>query len=170
MPRVALATEHQNHVGIDGGYTYLNVSDKSTPDQGGGFGAHYTYGLTDAFNLTLELQHNIVALNQQLDHPTSPRDRPAYVSNAGIGAQYTLDITRWVPYGGLLVGPYALGGGTIESLKFDFGAQLEVGLDYQLSRKFAVGIAYHEHFILTAMSSYELFFNAFARVEYIWGW
>ena len=168
--RRANATEHQNHIGVEGGYTYLNVSDKTTPDQGGSFGVHYAYGITDAFNFAVEAQHNIVALHQEFDRPTSPRNYPAFISNASVGAQYVLDIVKWLPYGGVLVGPYAFGGGTLEKLTPQLGAQLEVGIDYQLSRSFAVGIAYHEHFVLTSMSTYPLFFNAFARAEFMWGW
>ena len=50
------------------------------------------------------------------------------------------------------------------------GVQLEVGLDYQVTRSLALGAAYHEHFMLTDMATYPVFFNVLARVEYVWGW
>jgi hypothetical protein len=168
--RGARAFERQQHIGVDGGFTLLNINDKSTSDLGATFGIHYAYGLSDAFNLVAEAQHQIVALNQQLDDPSTPHTRPAFVSSGTIGAQYIFDVLRWVPYVGALAGPYFMGGGTIDNLKVLFGAQVEVGLDFQLTRNLAVGAAYHEHFMLTDMSTYPVFFNVLARVEYIWGW
>jgi outer membrane protein with beta-barrel domain len=168
--RRAEAFERQQHLGIDGGYSLLKIDGKSTVDSGGGFGVHYAYGISDAFNLSVELQHSIVALNQRLDSPSTPHTFPAYASSATVGAQYVFDVLTWVPYAGLLAGPYLMGGGTIDSPKVLFGAQLELGIDYQLSRSFAVGVAYHEHFVLSDMSTYPVFFNVFARVEYVWGW
>ncbi len=162
--------ERQQHLGVDGGFTLLKIDDKSTADLGGTFGIHYAYGLTDAFNLVAEAQHQIVALNQMRDNPTTPSTRPAYVTSGTIGAQYIFDVLRWVPYAGALIGPYFMGGGTIDHTKVLFGAQVEVGLDYQLTRNLAVGAAYHEHFMLTDMSTYPVFFNVIGRVEYVWGW
>jgi Outer membrane protein beta-barrel domain len=168
--RGARAFERQQHLGVDGGFTLLNINDKSTSDLGATFGLHYAYGLTDAFNLVAQAQHQIVALNQQLDNPDTPHTRPAFVSSGTIGAEYIFDVLRWVPYVGALAGPYFMGGGTIDNLKVLFGAQLEVGLDFQLTRNLAVGAAYHEHFMLTDMATYPVFFNVLGRVEYVWGW
>jgi hypothetical protein len=155
---------------VDGGFTLLKIDDKSTADLGATFGIHYAYGLTDAFNLVAEAQHQIVALDQQLDNPTTPHTRPAFVTSGTVGAQYIFDVLRWVPYVGALAGPYFMGGGTIDNIKVLVGAQLEVGLDFQLTRNLAVGAAYHEHFMLTDMSTYPVFFNVLGRVEYVWGW
>ena len=63
-----------------------------------------------------------------------------------------------------------LGGGNVPQLKPLFGLELEVGLDYQITRNLAVGAAYHEHFLVTDMSTYPAFFNVMSRVEYVWGW
>jgi hypothetical protein len=168
--REARAFERQQHLGVDGGFTLLTISDKSTADRGGMFGLHYTYGISDAFNLVAQAQFQLVALNQQLDNPTTPHTRPESVTGGTVGAEYVFDVLRWVPYVGALAGPYFMNGGTIEGTKVLLGAQLEAGLDFQVTRHFAVGIAYHEHFMLTDLSTYPVFFNVMGRLEYIWGW
>lgn len=164
--REARAFERQQNFGVDGGFTLLQTQNNGS-NVGGGFAFHYTYGLSDAINLCAETQYSILA---QQNNPSSPRDVPGYVGSATIGAQYVFDVLRWVPYVGALAGPYMMGGGTISGESFQFGAQVEAGLDYQITRSFAIGAAYHEHFMLTAMSTYPLYFNVFARAEYIWGW
>lgn len=141
------AVEREHHVGIDAGAAILVASDKS----GGGAaaGAHWTYGLSDAWNLMLEGAFST----------TSPT-----VGNVGAGVAYVLDVLRWVPYAGLLAEGYAVGGD-----KWLGGAAIALGLDYRFSRTVAAGFAIREH-TTTLPRTYPSFTQALARLEYTWGW
>lgn len=97
------------------------------------------------------------------------------MGSASIGAGYVIDILQWVPYVGLMVGGYQLGvffdacdapgascGGT------RLGLSVPIGLDYQVSRNFAVGVQGRYHLLLGDEVAHIL--TAFARAEYIWGY
>jgi hypothetical protein len=155
-------------VGADLGGTMLMVNNKSSPDVGGGVGAHWTYGLSDAFNLMVEATWSLVAI-ETLDSKSTPRNRPTWVGNADVGVAYVFDVLTWVPYAGLLVGGYALDGGTIRGTVFLGGLSIAAGLDYRLSRSFAIGVALRQHMV-TDPNTYPSLSQAFARAEYTWGW
>jgi len=169
--RSAAAFEHQHHLGGGGGLTLLKIDDKSTLDVGAGLGVHYAYGITDQFNLMAEGTSSIVALNEARG-PAIPTTRPGAVDSLALGLSYVFDVTQWVPYAGVLAGGYALSGGSLGpgSVKLGAGAQLAAGLDYQLSRTFALGVAYRQHFIATDLSTYPTYATVFLRAEYVWGW
>jgi len=166
----AAAFERQHHLGVDGGLSMLDVADKSSLDVGAGIGVHYAYGLSDAFNLVVEGTSSLVALKEHLDDPTTPHTRPTTVSSLGVGVVYVFDVLRWVPYAGVLGSSYLLGGGTLDKATLILGAQLAVGLDYQITRSVAVGVAGRQHLLLTDLSTYPTYTTIFARVEYVWGW
>jgi hypothetical protein len=166
--RPAGAVEREHHVGADLGGTMLMVNNKSSPDVGGGVGAHWTYGLSDAFNLMVEATWSLVAI-ETLDSKSTPRNRPTWVGNADVGVAYVFDVLTWVPYAGLLVGGYALDGGTIRGTVFLGGLSIAAGLDYRLSRSFAIGVALRQHMV-TDPNTYPSLSQAFARAEYTWGW
>jgi hypothetical protein len=167
LTREAGAVEQEHHLGVDLGVGMLTISDQSTPDIGAGVGLHYTYGLTDQFNLISEVQYSRVAFNaiSQADPPT----HPANVGNADVGVAYVLDVMRWVPYFGGLAGAYVLDGGTIPGNLVLPGAELAVGMGYLLTPVWSLGIEASEHFLFTDMSLYTSFTNVVVRVEFIWG-
>jgi outer membrane protein with beta-barrel domain len=165
----ARAVERQHHLGLAPQLGFLKVDDKSTMSVGGGGALHYAYGLTDQFNLMAEAGSAVVALKQEQDFPDSPLTRPATVSNAAVGVGYVIDILTWVPYFGALAGPYMLTGGTLPETLFVAGAAVAAGLDYQLSRHFAVGVGVRQHFLLTKLSTYPSYTTALLRFEYMWG-
>jgi hypothetical protein len=163
--RRARAGDHQHELGVDLGVSILGISDKSTPDIGAGFGVHYGYGITDQFNLTVNLQYAVLALDV---FPTDPPTHPATMWNADAGLEYVLDVMHWVPYFGGLLGGYWLEGGTVGNLVLP-GAQIVVGLDYLVTPRWAVGFEASEHFLFTDMSLYTSYTTAFARTEFLWG-
>ncbi len=165
----ASAFERQHHLGVGPDLGMLKVADKSTLSVGAGLGLHYAYGLTDQFNLMAEAGSTIVALDQQQDTPDAPRTRPARVDCFGLGVGYVIDILRWVPYVGVMAGGYGFSGGTIERYHPAVGAQLALGLDYQLDRSFAIGVAARQHLVFSE-KTYPSFTTFFLRAEYIWGW
>jgi hypothetical protein len=162
------AVERENHVGADLGATMLQVNNKSSLDVGPALGAHWTYGLNDAFNLMVEATWSLVAI-ETLDSKLTPRNRPTWVGTADVGVAYVFDVLTWVPYAGVLFGGYALDGGTIRGTVFLGGLSLAAGLDYRLSRSFAVGVALRDH-IVTDPNTYPWLAQVLARAEYTWGW
>jgi hypothetical protein len=163
------AVEHEHHVGVDAGGAVLVVNGKSSADVGGGFGLHYAYGLTDAFNLMAESSFSLVGFGDQSNGGMAPSTYPAWLGNADVGVCYVLDVLQFVPYGGLLAGGYALGGGTMASTRVLPGFELALGLDWRLGRAFAVGFAFRQHMV-TDPGTYPSFTQFFGRFEYTWGW
>lgn len=169
-PSPAAAVERENAIGVDATATMLQVSDKSSPDVGGGVGLHYTYGISDAFNFVADAGWSLVALNEVVADSTTPHTRPTNVTNVDAGVAYVLDVLRWVPWGAAELGGYALQGGTVDGVKLLPGAALAVGLDYRFNRSWAAGLELREHFLFTEMSTYPTFTQALVRFEYVWGW
>jgi hypothetical protein len=168
-PRDARAIERQHHIGLDPSLSMLKIDDKATVSVGAGLGLHYTYGINDQFNFMAEGNASIVALDQQQDTETTPRTRPAEVDHVSAGVGYVIDVLRLVPYIGLLVGGYRLSGGTLPDALVLPGAELAVGLDYQLSRHWAVGIAGRQHLLVTKLGTYPSYTTLMLRFEYMWG-
>jgi hypothetical protein len=162
----AEAVERENQVGADIGCAILIVQDKSTPEVGAGIGAHYTRGLTDEFNLMVEGAWSLVALDETRNAKT-PTTHPAWMANADVGVGYVLDVLRWVPYVGLLVGGYGLAGGSMSGPKVLPGVEVALGLDYRFGRTLTAGVALRQHLL---SDTYPSFTQAFGRVEYSWGW
>jgi hypothetical protein len=168
----ALAVEREQHLGVDLGGSALVISDKSTPDVGPAIGAHWAYGLNDAFNLMVEAGWSIASLRDK-PGPMTPSDRPASLANADVGVGYVFDVLQWVPYAGLLVGGEALTGGSLEHAKLLPGVVIALGLDYRLTPKWSLGVALRQHFVPldgSESSTYPSFTQCFARLEYTWGW
>lgn len=168
-PSVAGAFERQQHLGVHGGLALLSVGGKDSLDVGAGGGIHYAYGLSDAFNLMIEGSYAQVAL-QEATAPKIPPNRPTGITNFGVGASYVLDVTRWVPYGGLLADGFVLTGGNLVKPVVAFGLGLALGLDYQATRNVAFGFAFRQHFAFSAFSDYPSYSQFFLRAEYVWGW
>jgi len=163
--RPVFAVEREQQLGADLGGSMLIVSGKNAPDVGGVAGVHWTYGISDALNLMAEADWSLVALRET----GTPPIRPSWAANADIGVGYVFDVRRWVPYAGVLVGGYDLSGGTIPGTKVLVGAAIALGCDYRFGRSLAAGIALRQH-MLSDASTYPSFTQAFARVEYTWGW
>jgi len=164
------AVERENAIGVDAGGAILVVANKSSPDVGASVGVHYTYGLSDAFNLVADAGWSLVALNEGLTDPTTPRTRPTNVTHADVGLAYVLDVLRWVPWGALEIGGYALDGGTLDGVKVLPGVAVVIGLDYRLNRSWSFGVSGREHLLFTDMATYPSFMQLLGRVEYVWGW
>ncbi len=167
----AHAFEKQHHVGGGIAPGILSVDgDGASP--GLGLHAHYAYGLNDTFNFLVEGGATFFPWKQVL--PTDPKaaipaPRPNLVGNLAAGLIYNLDVVKFVPYGGLLLGGYTLSGGGLDGVTVAGGAQVALGVDWHLSRKFGVGFGVRQHFLLTKMSDYPSFTQVILRAEYKWG-
>ncbi len=166
----ASAFEKQHHLGLSPALAVLKVNEKSTTSVGAGLSLHYAYGLTDQFNFMVEGGSHVVAANQQVDSPETPATFPARVDHAGVGVGYVLDVLRWVPYFGVLGQGYVLSGGTIPRAVVAVGVSIAAGLDYQIGRHFAVGLAVRQNFIASELSTYPTYTLAQLRAEYVWGY
>ena len=169
-PREALAIERQHHFGLDPTLALLKVDDKSSMSTAVGLGAHYTYGLNDQFNFMAELNASFMLEGEKLADATTPHTRPTQIGHALAGVGYVIDILRWVPYFGILAGGYRLAGGTLDNQLLVLGGAVQVGLDYQISRQWAVGGAVQQHFLVTKMSDYPSYTTLMLRFEYMWGY
>ncbi|MGA2448759.1 MAG: hypothetical protein ABTD50_08805 [Polyangiaceae bacterium] len=166
----AHAVEREHQIGIDVGGAVLVVSDKSSADVGSAFGVHYAYGLSDQFLLLARASISPVAPDEHADSASSPNDRPAGFVAASIGAAYVFDVLRWVPYAGLLMGGYALYGGTLGgSPRVLPGVALVVGLDYRLDRAWSLGFSLHQD-TLSEPGTYPSLTQGFAHADFHWGW
>jgi hypothetical protein len=166
----APAVERQHHLTLGPELAILKIDNKSTLDVGGGVAAAYAYGLTDQWNLIAEGAFAEVAANQGQDTPTSPKNRPDGVDRGTVGIGYVVDILRWVPTFSVLAGGYRLHGGTLDGSLILPAASAGLSLDYQLSRKFAIGVSGRQHFFFTKMSTYPSFTTAVLRFEWMWGY
>jgi Outer membrane protein beta-barrel domain len=148
----ASAYERQWHAGADAGLASL-FGDHSSG--GFGTGAHLAYGLSDVFNAMLELDYT---------HHSSANTS---VWSSGVGLAYTLDVARIVPYAGLLVGGYRL---TNKLYTTSPGAQIALGVDYQIDRHWAAGLQIRMHTIFAPDPVGTLAYGTtFLRFEYVWG-
>lgn len=168
--RDALAIERQHHIALSPSLAMLKVADKSTLSVGAGLSVDYTYGLSDQFNFVASLGASRVAANQQQDDATSPHTRPADVQHATAGVAYVIDVLRFVPYVGAQLGAYRLSGGTLDSAVVTPGVSLTLGLDYQLDRHWAVGVAGEQHLLLAKTATYPSYTTLMLRVEVMWGY
>jgi len=170
IPSTAAAVEHQHHVGAGAQLAILSIDDKSTASVGGGLALHYTYGIDDTFNLMVEASSSSVAREQFQDTPDSPRTRPAGVDHGAVGVGYVIDILQWVPYLCVLGGVYRVYGGTVPEDLWLSGLSAGLGLDYQLTRSWAIGIGVREHLMISKLNTYPSYTTAFLRGEFMWGW
>ena len=164
--RDARAFERQQHVGFGGGLSLLKANDASLAVGGGG-AFHYAYGLSDSLNLVGEAGTSLVSVSADRDGSGS---HSLFATSAAVGVTYSFDVIQWVPYVGVLAGGYLLNGQALDHAIGAAGAQVALGIDYQVSRSFAVGLALRQHFILTKISDFPSYTTAFLRAEYVWGW
>jgi hypothetical protein len=162
----ASAYERQDHLGLTAGGA-LSTTDGASTRPGIDLGLRYTYGLTDAINVIVDVSG--VAVGTETPPAKNPPPQPGHIAVGGVGLAYVFDVTRWVPYAGALVGPAYFGGGLMAHPTWTFDAQVVVGLDYEVSRSFAVGGAYAQHFVALA-STYPELSTLGVHFEYVWGW
>ena len=148
----ASAFERQWHLGAGLGAAAANDSRL-----GPALNAYAAYGLSDVFDVRLEL-----AASQ---NPTQDRG-DAFLYGAKAAVAYKIDVIQWIPYvalaGGYLgatrpVSPFAKGRPTVGLLG---------GLDYAVSRSFGLGFALSYDYAFHYGAAYV---NGFLRAEYTFG-
>ncbi len=165
----AEAFERQWHLGIDFGYALAGFPEAVAGGYGGGL--HVAYGITDAFNL--RLQGDVTVFD--LPEPATS----ALIYDAAFGVEYVIDILRWVPYIGALAGPVyvarqdaedSAGVVTEHEDSWLLGLEIPLGLGYQLSRSFTIGLeGRYRVFLLGGGTSPTSSLLGLGRLEYMWG-
>lgn len=162
-PSQARAFEREWHVGGGVGVTaYPNYYSA-----GPSLGLHAAYGISDVFDLKLEL---LGASHSYNPGSNSPSERGASYS-AAAGLSYKLDILQWIPYGAALVGYQHIAGPIPASQPFrrdDALLALILGLDYAATRNFGLGLSLRSDFLLSTFDE-GMGFTSMLRAEYHWG-
>lgn len=163
----ARAFERQWHLGGGLGVAGVPGSDYHV---GPLVNAHLAYGLTDMFDVRLEL-----GLSQHVLGGSPEQTQRLYGSD--VAFVYKIDVIEWVPYIGLLAGyhgatqpPRAAAAGApapFHQREGDVGLML--GVDYALTRSFALGaqLRYHSFLSEPTKTGYTA---ALFHAEYRWGW
>jgi hypothetical protein len=125
-------------------------------DLGPALGVHAAYGLTDAFDLRLELQGSRNAFGIL----------PVSFYGARLGLAYKIDVMQWIPYAGVSAGGFAVAweGGSL--VRPSGGAY--VGLDYGMSPHFGLGVFVNGDYIL--VNPAVLVTSVLLRAEYRADW
>jgi hypothetical protein len=157
----AIAVEREQQVGLELGVPMLVAhGNKNTVATGTSAGLHYTYGLSDAFNLVAEADSGLLFLGVP---------GAATLTHVDVGLAYVLDVLRWVPWGAAEVGGYGITGSSVGGT-FLPGAALAVGLDYRFDRRWAAGVVVREHLFFTSLNLFPSLVEGFLRAGVTWGW
>ncbi|MEM9692835.1 MAG: outer membrane beta-barrel protein [Myxococcota bacterium] len=158
--------EHTWHIGADGGWAVASFPEGGVSGFGGG--AHGTYGLDDRFSV--RMQGDVFAFGR-------PADRTSTLAVHGAaGAEYTLDVARWVIHGAAMLGPqYTLvpdwADGTPRDAFLQVAATVPVGLRYFITDHWTVGgeVQYRLLFLGPEDRPSQALF-LLARVDGVFGW
>ena len=163
VSRPAHAFEREWHEGAGVGLTaypkYYSV--------GPALGLNLGYGISDVFDLKLELLGSYHEYSASSKTPS----RSAEPYSVAAGLSYKLDVLQWIPYGAILVGFQHIGGALPVTEPFrrdDALAALVVGLDYELSRNWGLGASVRADMLLSSPSEGEAV-TTMLRAEYHWG-
>lgn len=178
------AFERQWHVGGSFGYTALMGTLPTRHGLGGGL--HLTYGLSDALNLMAEgnVSGHFSRVGEVPVDDKGTATGPAVPGPSGVlasgavGVGYVFDVLQWVPYVGGLVGAAdfidtsGACGATPETPCHSPRLNLEVpfGLDYSVSRSFAVGFGGRYQMLIGGPNGLEHGLAGLLRAEYVWGY
>jgi hypothetical protein len=181
----ACAFERQWHAGAGLGLMTMRRGDETGSSLGGDLSL--VYGLTDQLNAMVEVTGAPYVLGVDPPPGTDPKlldgsgklrlDDTFFLLTANAGISYVLDVIRWVPYAGVLVGTSRLSwaGSTFGALRGTGGAEMKLdtvvalGLDYQLTREWALGGAIRAHTSLFSHESTQAAHILF-RGQYTWGY
>jgi hypothetical protein len=156
------AVEREHEIGLDLGLPLLVVQGSSTNNlSGASLGLHYGYGISDAILLVAD------AGTSPLFFGTSPL---ASISQADVGLGYVLDVIRWIPWGAIEGGGYAVTGKQLGGTQVLPGFALAFGLDYRFDRRWSAGIEVKEHMLVTDTSTLPSYTQMLLRAGYTWGW
>ena len=159
----AQAFEREWHVGGGLGLTAYPHHYSAGP----ALGLNAAYGLSDVFDLKLELlgsYHSYTA-------PAGGPSEHATPYSAVAGLSYKLDVLQWIPYGALMVGFQHIAGRLPVGQPFrrdDAIVAAVLGLDYAATRSFGLGASIRTDILLSSLGEGQAF-TPMLRAEYHWG-
>ena len=159
LPTTALAYERQWHAGGSLGY----IGGFHGLGHGMGLGVDLGYGVKDWLDLVGAVDVSY--------HPSSK----VFLPTAAVGGRVAFDVVRVVPHIGLLVGVALPSGRGVKGCKSagcidpNFDLAIPFGVDYQLSRKWTVGLAGRFQTVM-GRGGVTPMMGAFAKVQYLWGY
>ena len=162
-PSAAHAFEREWHTGAGVGLTAYPHHYSAGP----ALGLNAAYGISDVFDLKLELLGSLHSYQSDVKLP-SERAEPY---SAAAGLSYKLDVLQWIPYGALLMGYQHIAGRLPAGEAFrrdDALAALVLGLDYAATRNFGLGASIRTDFLLTSPERGNAI-TTLLRAEYHWG-
>ncbi|MES1177819.1 MAG: hypothetical protein ABUL62_26070 [Myxococcales bacterium] len=172
-PRSARAFEREWHVGGGVGLTAYPHYYTAGP----ALGVNAAYGISDVFDLKLELLGSLNTYTPPFSKADAMAGRKPLPSehaepwSAVAGLSYKLDVLQWIPYGALLVGFQHIGGRLPVGEPFrrdDALAAIVLGLDYAATRDFGLGASIRSDILLTSPERGAAF-TPMLRAEYHWG-
>jgi hypothetical protein len=105
--------------------------------------AYVRRGLSASLDLNLQSMASIHPFNSDADH--------AWAFEVGPGIDVRWDVLQWIPYAGLGLAYYRLGGAAVDDTEragSSLGAPLYVGVDYLLSRAWVLNLQATVHTLL----------------------
>ena len=142
------------------GVTYI---DQRSPSGGGG-NMQLSYGITDA--IAIQLHGGLTAHPLAADTDKMLDAGLLTTWHASAGIVYALDIVRIVPFFEASIG--VLGATTRTAMgqktALNVGAELGLGADYMLNRRWAVGVAVRYHAFLTDLGNIPLYLTVGPRI------
>lgn len=158
------AAEGVKRVGVHAGFAGMS-SEGSFAGFGGGLRAGWS--VNDAITIGVDA----TASSNQV----TEKGGRSFVLSQSAGLIYALDIIQIVPYAGVYVGAYELGGGGLAKTKLKAGAQLVLGLDWVYSREMTFGLELRAHalpgdFLAQPDNPTPFYATSMLKAEYTWGW
>jgi hypothetical protein len=122
-------------------------------------GVYGAYGLSDMFDLKLDLMAT--------DHAVEGLDERHRTYLATLGLSYKIDVIEWIPYFGVSAGGWRTDlPESIVAEPQDVALGGFLGLDYAVSRSLGLGVVSRVHWLLAGEATSDLCL----RAEYRWGW
>lgn len=179
----ASAYERQYKLGLGLGIETLKLSSDTTlHGSAPGLQADVSYGVSDMFNVFAEVGATAPKMTRDAysvraakegdpatQVPETAVDGRFTMFTGHVGAAYTLDVLRWVPYAGLGVGATHIRHAEAGAAQTRLSTVIALGLDYAWSRELQLGAAVR---LVAAPGTKESWtsYQGFLRVGYTWGW
>jgi hypothetical protein len=168
VPRAAVAAEQEWHLGGRAGVAHLTKNGFEPA-----LGLHGAYGLSDMFDATVEVlgTHHVGDAEGICN---LRRCTGTDVLSAAGGIAYKVDVFEWIPYVAALAGYYGYYGSPGPPTEHrdhgsEFGASLQLGLDYVPMRELSLGAEFRWHASFHESFAVPLY-SATLGAEYRWGW
>ncbi|MSP63982.1 MAG: hypothetical protein EXR72_27300 [Myxococcales bacterium] len=165
LARVAAADEKELILSAQPGFSFLRIEGQTT--WGGGGGIDLSYGVTDALAVRVTGALTAHSVGASANGPGGT----ALAWLAGVGVTYTLDILRVVPYVDFAIGLLGTRHRTAQGsvVENNAGVQIGLGVDYLVTRRFAVGVVVRYQASLAAISELPAWLYAGPRIAVHFG-